>query len=41
MILAGECGAFSPKLLGCFKKVRGEFEALAQQNSQGGAAYHL
>ena len=41
MILAGECGAFSPKLLGCFKKVLGEFEALAQQNSQGGAAYHL
>ena len=41
MILAGECGAFSPKLLDCFKKVRGEFEALAKQNSQGSAAYHL
>lgn len=36
MILAGECGTFSPKLMACFEKVRAKFEALAeeQQKSQ-------
>lgn len=29
MIVAGECGVFSPKLLDCFAKVRGDFEELA------------
>lgn len=31
MILNGECGVFSPKLLDCFQKVRGEFEELADK----------
>ncbi len=30
MILNGECGAFSPKLLECFKHVQGEFFRLAE-----------
>ena len=31
MILNGECGIFSPKLLECFKRVRGQFAQLVQQ----------
>lgn len=31
MILQGECGVFSPKLMECFQEVREEFEALADQ----------
>jgi len=29
MILDGKCGTFSPKLMSCFKKVKNEFEELA------------
>lgn len=35
MILNGECGTFSPKLLACFKHVRPQFVALAAQYSDG------
>ncbi len=35
MILNGECGAFSPKLLECFKRVRSDFKKLAQQYADG------
>ncbi len=35
MILNGECGTFSPKLLECFKHVRDRFVALAHQYSDG------
>jgi len=35
MILNGECGEFSPKLLECFKHVRQEFAALAQEYADG------
>ncbi len=35
MILNGECGSFSPKLLECFKRVRKEFKQLAQQYADG------
>ena len=35
MILNGECGAFSPKLLECFKRVRKEFKELSLQYSDG------
>ena len=35
MILKGECGAFSPKLLECFKHVTGEYEALAKAFEDG------
>ena len=35
MILNGECGAFSPKLLECFKRVRGTFAALSSQYADG------
>lgn len=35
MILNGECGAFSSKLLECFKRVRGQFELLAHQYADG------
>ena len=31
MIVTGECGVFSPKLLECFRRVRKEFEKLAMQ----------
>lgn len=31
MIVTGECGIFSPKLLECFRKVRKQFEQLATQ----------
>ena len=31
MIVSGECGVFSPKLLECFRKVRKKFEALSQE----------
>lgn len=31
MIVAGECGVFSPKLLECFRRVRKKFEALAKE----------
>lgn len=35
MILRGECGAFSPKLLECFKHVLTQFEALARAYADG------
>lgn len=35
MILNGECGAFSPKLLECFKQVSDKFEALAKDYADG------
>ena len=35
MILNGECGAFSPKLLECFKRVRQSFEELAHLYADG------
>lgn len=35
MILNGECGAFSPKLLRCFQNVRGQFEPLAKAYADG------
>lgn len=35
MILHGKCGAFSPKLLECFKHVTREFEELAQAYADG------
>ena len=35
MILNGECGAFAPKLLECFKRVRGTFAALSSQYADG------
>lgn len=35
MILNGECGQFSPKLLECFKRVRQAFFTLAHQYSDG------
>ena len=35
MILKGECGAFSPKLLECFKQVAGQYEALARAYADG------
>jgi len=35
MILNGECGAFSPRLLECFKRVRPDFEHLAHLYSDG------
>ena len=35
MILRGECGAFSPKLLECFKHVAGQYEALARAYADG------
>lgn len=31
MIVSGECGMFSPKLLECFRKVKKKFEALAKE----------
>ncbi len=31
MIVTGECGVFSPKLLECFRNVKSEFEALADK----------
>ena len=35
MILKGECGLFSPKLLECFKHVTADFQQLAQAYSDG------
>lgn len=35
MILNGECGVFSPRLLECFKSVLEEFQALAQEYADG------
>lgn len=35
MILNGECGVFSPKLLECFKRVRSQMIALAKQYADG------
>lgn len=35
MIVNGECGVFSPKLLECFRKSRAEFEALADAQHGG------
>lgn len=34
MIVVGECGVFSPKLLECFRRVKKKFEELAQSNLQ-------
>lgn len=34
MILGGQCGVFSPKLLECFKKVLNDFEKLAESNME-------
>lgn len=31
MIVSGECGVFSPKLLECFRRVKKKFEALSQE----------
>lgn len=31
MILSGECGVFSPKLMACFEKARKKFETLAEE----------
>ncbi len=36
MILNGECGVFSPKLLECFKQVQEEFSYLAKRYADGG-----
>lgn len=35
MILNGECGAFSPRLLECFKNVRDSFARLSEQYADG------
>ena len=35
MILNGECGVFSPKLLACFKNVRNQFVELAHKYADG------
>lgn len=35
MILNGECGIFSPKLLECFKHVTGQYESLARAYADG------
>ncbi len=35
MILNGECGAFSPRLLECFKHVRRQFKSVSQQYADG------
>ncbi len=35
MILGGECGAFSPKLLECFKNATGAFAALSAEYADG------
>lgn len=35
MILRGDCGVFSPKLLECFKHVTDQYEALAQAYADG------
>lgn len=35
MIINGECGAFSPKLIECFKHVRGSLEELARSYADG------
>lgn len=35
MILNGECGAFSPKLLECFKNVREQFDELSRAYADG------
>ena len=35
MIIRGECGAFSPKLLECFKQVSGKYEELALAYADG------
>lgn len=34
MIMRGECGVFSPKLMECLTRVRAEFEAVAKANQQ-------
>ncbi len=38
MILNGECGSFSPRLLECFKNVRDAFADLSRQYADGAAA---
>lgn len=38
MILNGECGVFSPRLLECFKNVRDAFAQLSQQYADGAPA---
>lgn len=35
MILSGECGAFSPKLLECFKNVTEQFDQLSREYADG------
>ena len=35
MILRGECGAFSPRLLECFARVRAQFSALSKKYTDG------
>ena len=35
MIVNGECGVFSPKLLECFKQIAGQFELLAKAYADG------
>ncbi len=35
MIINGECGVFSPKLIECFKHIRGVFEELARSYADG------
>ena len=36
MIMNGECGTFSPKILECFKNTREQFEMLAERRAENG-----
>lgn len=40
MILNGECGSFSPRLLECFKSVQGAFAQLSQEYADGTRRTH-
>jgi putative two-component system response regulator len=40
MIIKGECGVFSPKLMNCFALARAEFEAVAKSNRRMQEAKH-
>lgn len=40
MILNGECGSFSPRLLECFKSVQGAFAKLSQEYADGTRRTH-
>jgi putative two-component system response regulator len=40
MIIKGECGVFSPKLMNCFAMARAEFEAVARNNRRKQEAKH-